>query len=538
MNATRRFYARFPGLAALTIAVLLAAMLPGAAAQAQPLTQSAPFRQALAQAVAGDPEIAAFYAARDYRPIWTSKRDRKRRNAFLAALRQAPAHGLPRGIYDAAAVRADFANMRGARRAAQVEARTTRRFVAYAHDIQSGIILPARVDPNMTLPPPRRNTRQLLEAFAKSAPSGFLRALPPQDRGYEALLRERARLQKIAANGGWGPKVGVRRLKPGQSGAAVIRLRARLGRMGYRAGNGATYDRVLEQAVARFQADHSLIPDGVAGPATMAAVDTPASTRLMQVVLGLERMRWLNKPLGRRHIIVNEAAFKVNVFDRGRSVFESRVVVGQPGRWRTPEFQDRMTHMVVNPSWYVPASIAGREYLPLLKQNPNALARQEMEMTDASGRIVNPATVDFSRYDKDNFPFILRQKPSAGNALGKVKFMFPNKHAIYLHDTPAKSLFNRDLRAFSHGCVRVHKPAELAYLLLSWQTSDPRGLFDRTVASGKETRIDLKEPVPIYLVYRTAYADPDGRVKFAADTYRVDGKLWKAMQAQGVSLGS
>lgn len=534
MNATRRFSARFPGLAALTIAFLLAAMLPGAPAQAQ----SAPFRQALAQAVAGDPEIAAFYAARDYRPIWTSKRDRKRRNAFLAALRQAPAHGLPRGIYDAAAVRADFANMRGARRAAQVEARTTRRFVAYAHDIQSGIVLPARVDPNMTLPPPRRSTRQLLEAFAKSSPAGFLRALPPQGSGYGALLREKARLQKIAANGGWGPQVGVRGLKPGQSGAAVARLRARLGRMGYRSGSGATYDRALEQAVARFQADHSLIPDGVAGPATMAAVDTPASTRLMQVVLGLERMRWLNKPLGRRHIIVNEAAFKVNVFDRGRSVYESRVVVGQPGRWRTPEFQDRMTHMVVNPSWYVPASIAGREYLPLLKQNPNALARQEMEMTDASGRVVNPATVDFSRYDKDNFPFSLRQKPSAGNALGKVKFLFPNKHAIYLHDTPAKSLFNRDLRAFSHGCVRVHKPTELAYLLLSWQTSDPRGLFDRTVASGKETRIDLKEPVPIYLVYRTTYVDPDGKVKFAADTYRVDAKLWKAMQAQGVSLGS
>lgn len=515
--------------ALLALVLTVAGALPG-------LAQSNGFRQALAQAVAGDPEIAAFYAARDYKPIWVSRRDKQRRKAFLGALRRAPAHGLATKRYDAKAVSADFSRLRGDARAAEVEVRTTRRFVQYAHDIQSGIVAPARVDANMTLPRPRRGTRQLLESFSKSTPAAFIRVLPPQNKGYALLLKEKARVQKIAAQGGWGPKVGASVLKPGQAGAAVAQLKARLNRMGYRAGSGNSYDTALAQAVARFQTANSLNPDGVAGKATMVAVNTSASTRLMQVVLGLERMRWLNKPLGQRHIVVNEAAFVVNVYDRGRSVYDSRVVVGKPGRWRTPEFQDQMTHLIINPSWHVPPAIAGLEYLPLLKKNSNALARQDMVMTNTSGQVVNPASVDFAQYTKDSFPYSLRQKPSGGNALGKVKFLFPNKHAIYLHDTPSKSLFGRDLRAYSHGCVRVQKPDELAYLLLGWQAGNAKALFDQTVASGKETRIDLKSPIPIYLVYRTAFAAPNGSVRYAPDTYGVDGKLWSALKAAGVSL--
>ncbi len=519
--------------ALLALVSLLTLLLTQAPAQAQ----SQAFRQALARAVAGDPALAAFYQGRNYAPIWVSNRDRQRRTAFVAALRQAPAHGLPRGRYDAATVRADLANLRGDARRAEVEARTSKRFVQYARDIQSGIVTPSRVDANMTLQPPRRDPTALLVAFAKSSARGFIAKLPPQDKGYARLLDEKTRMEKIVARGGWGPKVPGKGLKPGQSGPAVRALRARLKAMGYAAkGQAASYDDALVQAVARFQDDHGLNRDGVAGKDTLAALNTTASIRLMQTVIGLERMRWLNKSLGKRHIIVNEAAFTVNVYDRGRSVYESRVVVGQPGRWRTPEFEDRMTHLVVNPSWYVPASIAGSEYLPLLQRNRNALGRQDMEMTDASGRVINPANVDFSRYTKGNFPYSLRQKPSGGNALGKVKFLFPNRHAIYLHDTPSKSLFLRSLRSFSHGCVRVQKPDELAYLLLGWQSSNPKELFDRTVASGVETRIDLQQPIPIYLVYRTAFVSEKGRPQYRADSYNVDAKLFTAMKKAGVVL--
>ncbi len=520
---------------ALIGAVLALSFLLGALAPVR--AQSNAFRQALAQAVAGDPAIAAFYKARDYAPIWTGPRDRQRRSALLAALREAPAHGLPRGRYDERAVRAEFSNLRSDARKAEVELRTTRAFLQYARDIQSGIVTPSRVDKDMTLRPPRRNPATLLASLAKSSPRAFFKSLPPQDPGYARLLKEKARMEKVVRRGGWGPTVPGRKLEPGQSGKAVQALRRRLAAMGYKSrGRASVYDDGLVQAVARFQDDHGLNRDGIAGKETLAAINTPAETRLMQTVIGLERLRWLNKPLGRRHIIVNEAAFSVNVYENGRSIYESRVVVGQPGRWRTPEFEDRMTHMVLNPSWYVPPSIAGGEYLPLLQENPNALARQDMEMTDADGNVVNPQSIDFSSFSKDDFPFSLRQKPSGGNALGKVKFLFPNKHAIYLHDTPAKRLFRFSRRAFSHGCVRVQKPFELAYTLLGWQSPNPRQLFDRTLATGEETRIDLKQPVPIYLVYRTAWVDADGRANYRADSYKVDGKLFAALKGAGVVL--
>ncbi len=505
--------------------------------------QSAGFAQALAQALtqagASDADIAAFYKSRGYRPIWTGNRDRQRRRALIEALRRAPLHGLPAGRYDAAMVRKILNTRRNDTARATAEVATTRRFLQYARDIQTGIVEPRRVDRAMTLRPPRRNRLQLLQSFASASPAAFLRALPPQSPDYQRLLQEKARMEKIAARGGWGPIVAAKALKPGARGPAVATLRKRLTAMGYgRLGATPTYDKGLMAPVAAFQRDHGLRPDGIAGAATLKALNTPARDRLMQTVIGLERLRWLNKPLGKRHIIVNEAAFSVQVIDNGKVTYQSRVVVGKPGRWRTPEFEDRMTHMVINPSWYVPASIAGGEYLPLLKQNPNALTRQDMVMTNAAGQPVNPASVDFSQYTKGNFPFNLRQRPSGGNALGKVKFLFPNKHAIYLHDTPAKGLFGYAIRAFSHGCVRVQKPDELAYTLLSAQSSTPRKLFDGLVAGGKETRVNLKTPVPIYLVYRTAWVGADKRPQYRADSYRVDRKLFAALQKAGVVLGA
>ncbi len=522
-------------LAALLVGLALAAAALLAPTQAP--AQSKAFKTALAQAAQGDRDIATFYAQRGYKPIWTGSRDSQRRRAFLAALAEAPAHGLPAARYDVRALRRKFARMGNAANRARLEVETSRLFLQYARDIQSGILEPRRVDRNMTLRPPRRDRLKLLQTFAKSSPAGYLAQLPPQTPEYRRMVELKARLERVVARGGWGPQVRARKLKPGDSGKAVTALRRRLTAMGYgRLGTSPRYDAALQQAVARFQQDSGLNADGIAGRTTLAAINTPATTRLMQTVVGLERLRWLNKPLGKRYILVNEAAFRAYVIDNGRVTLETRVVVGQPGRWRTPEFEKKMTHMVVNPSWYVPASIAGGEYLPLLKKNPSALARQEMVMTDASGREVDPASVDFSQYTKDNFPFSLRQKPSSGNALGKVKFLFPNKHAIYLHDTPAKSLFGKDIRAFSHGCVRVQKPFELAYTLLEKQVPDPKAYFDGLVAAGKEVRVDLKEPVPIYLVYRTVTVTPDGRAHFYADTYKVDGKVFAALQKAGVML--
>ncbi len=499
--------------------------------------QSKAFKQALATAAAGDPEIAAFFKERGYKSLWTGNGDRQRRRAFVAAAAKADDHGLPRGRYEAAQLKKEFGGFKSAKARGQIEVAVTIRFLQYARDIQSGILEPRSIDKNMTLRPPRRNRLATLRSFAKSSPNAFFKSLPPKHPDYGRLLKEKSRMEKVLGKGGWGATVRAKKLEPGNSGAAVVALRKRLTLMGYgRLGTASSFDASLQKAVQLFQVAHGLNADGVAGSVTIKAVNVSAQDRLTQVVIGLERLRWLNKPLGKRHILVNEADFRATVFDNGKPTLVTRVVVGLAGRWRTPEFEKAMTHMIINPSWFVPGSIAGGEYLPLLKENANALARQGIEMRDASGASVDPTTLDYSKYTKNNFPYSLRQPPSGGNALGRVKFMFPNRHAIYLHDTPAKSLFGRDIRAYSHGCVRVQKPLELAYTLLSKQSSNPKAYFDGLLAAGKEVRIDLKTPVPIYLVYRTAWVDSKGRPNYRADTYNVDKKVFAAMAKAGVVL--
>jgi murein L,D-transpeptidase YcbB/YkuD len=185
-----------------------------------------------------------------------------------------------------------------------------------------------------------------------------------------------------------------------------------------------------------------------------------------------------------------------------------------------------MEHMVINPSWYVPRSIITKEYLPKLQSNPNAVGH--IEITDRRGRQVNRGAVDFTQFTARNFPFAMRQPPSKRNALGLVKFMFPNKHNIYLHDTPQKSLFSREVRAFSHGCIRLAQPFEFAYALLAKQEEDPKAFFHRVLGTGRETKVELENPVPVHLIYRTAY--------IRRDVYKRDSKIWQALQKAGVAL--
>jgi murein L,D-transpeptidase YcbB/YkuD len=193
-----------------------------------------------------------------------------------------------------------------------------------------------------------------------------------------------------------------------------------------------------------------------------------------------------------------------------------------------------MEFMVINPSWYVPRSIITKEFLPQLQNNPNAV--NNLIMTDSSGRVVDRNAVDFSSFTEQTFPFSMREPPNQGNALGLVKFMFPNRHNIYLHDTPSKSLFGREVRAFSHGCIRLADPFDFAYALLSKQVSNPEEVFQAYLRTGREQRVDLAAPVPVHLVYRTAYTQAEGRTQYRRDLYGRDGRIWNALAREGVAL--
>jgi murein L,D-transpeptidase YcbB/YkuD len=291
----------------------------------------------------------------------------------------------------------------------------------------------------------------------------------------------------------------------------------------------------LQKAVQSFQLSHGLEGDGVAGSTTIDEVNQPVAARLQSVIVAMERERWLPAQRGKRHVLVNLADFHAQLVDDGLVTFRTRSVIGknQSDR-RSPEFSDVMELMVINPNWYVPRSIVVKEYLPQLQRNPNAVSH--INITDRQGRIVNRSTMDFSQFTRRNFPFAMTQPPSNTNALGLVKFLFPNKYNIYLHDTPSKSLFSKEKRDFSHGCIRLQDPFDFAYALLSRQSDDPVGMFQKILKSGKNTKIYLEQPIPVHLIYRTAFTSMQGGLEFRRDVYGRDAKIWKALAQAGVEL--
>lgn len=497
------------------------------------------FKQAVAEGAARDDALAAYYRANDFRGIWTGQgaADAARRSALLKALLESETHALPIASYDLPRLEDRLRNARSQRDLGQIEVEMSRLFLRYAVDVQTGITNPGRIDDGLVLTVPLRDREKTLTDFAKSSPAAFLKGLPPKSAEYTRLTREKLRLEDLMSRGGWGPAIQAKSLKPGQSGGDVIALRNRLIAMGYmRRSASASYDAEMQKAVQLFQFDNGITTDGVAGQGTILEINKQVEDRLASVIVAMERERWMNMPLGDRHIWVNLPDFTAQVRDFDKVVFETRAVVGANSHdRRSPEFSDQMEMVVANPTWNVPRSIAVKEYLPLLQQDPYAAGH--LRLIDRAGRTVDRSMVDFTQFTPGNFPFDMKQPPSDGNALGLVKFLFPNRWNIYLHDTPAKSLFKREVRAFSHGCIRLNDPFDFAYEILSRQTSDPRGLFKQHLNSGRESVIDIENPVPVHLTYRTAFTTAKGRMGWRRDVYGRDARIFAALNEAGVALG-
>jgi L,D-transpeptidase YcbB len=507
-------------------------------AQAREETRIDMFRQAVAEAASKDAAIATFYQTNGYTPIWTGDldADTARRRALMMAIAEAPAHGLPAARYDGPALMEAMRKARTPRELGLLEVELSRSLLRIARDLHSGILVPSEVDRGIVRKVTYQDRFSVLNAFSTSNPATFFRALAPATAEYNRLMKEKMRLEALMAVGGWGPTVGAKALKPGESGPDVIALRNRLVAMGYLDRSASvTYDGTIQAAVQTFQVDHGLTADGVAGASTLSELNIPVEDRLKSVIVAMERERWLGAERGKRHILVNLTDFQSKIIDDDKITFQTRSVIGavDPAK-RTPEFSDLMTYLEINPDWTVPTGIIQRDYLPALQRNPNALSH--LQVTDARGRVIPRGNIDFSRYTARTFPYNLRQPPSRSNALGTVKFMFPNPYAIYLHDTPDKSLFSRESRAYSNGCVRLNDPHDFAYALLARQEADPKTFFDRILDSGTQTRVNLVEPVPVHLIYRTAFTNPKGRTNFRRDVYERDTKIWEALERAGVEL--
>ena len=484
-------------------------------------------------------EIGTYYRDRSYAPVWFGEAPRARQ--LIMAMNKAHEHGLPREQYGTLAL-ADLAiRVSDDATRAQAEIALSVAFVRFARHLNSGILIPREVDKEIFVEPEVKTAGHLLDAAVASPSIGALvDDLAPSHPDYARLLEEKTRLEAKMESGGFGAPIPSNRLLyPGYDGERVVLVRQRLRALGYDVeGNDPFYDDALESVVKAFQADNKLTRDGLIGPATFRNLnDASPAGRLEQILVNLERHRWLNVERGARHIVVNIPDFTMAVVDNGAVSFRSDVVVGK-NTWdrRTPEFNDRMSHMVINPYWHVPKSIARREYLPMLQRDSSALRRRGLIVTNDRGQVIRTAGRDWSGYSSSYFPFYIKQPPGSANALGRVKFMFPNKHNIYLHDTPAKKLFGHDRRAYSHGCIRVARPFELAYHLLQPQSQDPEGQFQAMLKTGKERYHDLETDVPIFLTYHTAFVAEDGTIVYRDDVYDRDDIVLEALRGAGVTL--
>jgi len=502
----------------------------------------------------GEPVYASavlpnFYVRRLYRPAWSDARGLSRlADDLVRALRGADLEGLRAEDYHLAGLESVLAKVRADNlrdrvlapdRWAELDLLLTDAFLVYGAHLLAGRVNPETLRPEWLAHPRSADIAALLEAaLASGNIAGALETLSPPQAGYRRLRDALASYREVAAGGGWPTIPAGATLGRGDRGASVALLRRRLGfedDVGPAAESDADlFDEGLEHSLKTFQRRHGMTPDGVVSSATRAELNVSVERRMEQLEVNLERWRWLPKDLGRRHITVNIAAFELDVVNEDSVVLSMRVVVGRPFN-RTPVLSDTMRYLVLNPYWHVPRNIAVTEVLPKVRRDPSYLARFRLRVFPSSGTDageVNPTTVDWSAMTPARFPFRLRQDPGPLNALGRIKFMFLNKYNVYLHDTPARPLFEETQRDFSHGCIRIQQPIDLAVYLLRQDPRWDRAALLTALESAVDRTVPLPQPMPLHVLYWTAWADRDGTIQFRRDIHGRDAPLLTALRAR------
>lgn len=501
--------------------------------------------------------VRNFYQRREFSLAWIDDgAPRPQMEALIRAIHAADREGLDPELYSVALLdqrkqeaSRGFLTKKGfnPHEATAMDVWLTWLYVKFASDLADGVSDLAHADPAWKIQSKSFDPLAQLEtALRDNRVAESLFELTPSNPNYRALQRALEEYRAIAARGGW-PKVPANiRLKPGQSSPLTGALARRLASSGDYSGNppregaASVYGPDLQEAVKVFQRRHGLPDDGMVGPPLAAEMNVPVEARIRQIELNMERWRWLPRDLGDPHILVNIPEMRLDVFERGTSALTMRVVVGKPDT-QTPIFNDRMTYLVFSPVWNVPDDIAEKETLPAVLNDPGFLNRMNMEVVDGSGNHVDPASIDLTSPEKYRF----RQRPGGSNALGLVKFMFPNQFNVYLHDTPTDSLFARASRSFSHGCVRLEQPEKLAQYVLRDQPDWTTERIQEAMHAGEERIVKLKTAIPVYLGYWTARVTPDHQVQFRKDVYGIDAsqsaqltERLKRMKTSALAAGS
>lgn len=474
-------------------------------------------------------QLYFFYGARGFEPLWLSQ-DVSGKIAFsknaqkiIDVFKTAHLTGLKPSDYLTDDIDLDIIG-NNPEKLARLETAFSAAAMRYAQDTFSGRIKPSAVSRNFDVKSrPLNEAKTLMDLASTQDPQEYLLNLEPKHREFVALKAALAKFEAgevddtvVVPDGGI--------LRPGKYDKRAAILRERLD-LPPAIDNATYYDDTLVAAVEAFQSSLGLIVDGVVGPATVAALNGGSATSRADIVANMERWRWMPEELGEFMVHVNIPEFRLSIMDHGTPSYTTRVVTGKKAN-QTPIFSDEMEHIVVNPYWNVPSSILVNEIGPKLSPDPEYISRNNMELL-SGGKVIDASAIDWSTNSVSNFR--IRQRPGRGNALGSVKFLFPNKHAVYLHDTPSKSLFSRSFRAYSHGCVRVHNPWEFAEALLKRETTVKIASLEGQRGKNEKWN-NLNSHIPVHITYFTLRVDETGMIRSYGDVYGHNAKLIALME--------
>jgi murein L,D-transpeptidase YcbB/YkuD len=476
--------------------------------------------------------VAHFFEARSFTPAWNTDAIAEMCNA----IRRLEADGLTPSDYHLAAIETRITSDAAA---VDQQILVTDAIATAIDDVGYGKVRPSSLDRHWNVDP-RAHAPALVAVLAEVAAhptAETIEKMKPDHFVYRGLRQALARFRQIAVSGGWPTIPAGPLLKPGATDPRISIVRRRLTATGELpadlSSTNATYDATLETAVKKFQDEHRLTADGVIGRSTLDVMNVTAQNRADQTRVNLERVRWIVHGLSDSFVLVNLPAFKVYVIHDRRNIWESRTQIGKEAR-QTPSFSADMRYIVFNPDWTVPPTILAKDVLEGMRKGENTIARKRLTILDAQGQAVSPESIDWQTVTPKTFPYTLRQPSGPDNALGRVKFIFPNEHAIFLHDTPSRELFMADQRTFSSGCIRVERPLELAATLLYDQDDWTPEKIAAVVDAGKSETVFLKHPLPVLIVYWTVSVGASGDLHFARDVYGRDAAVLRALGAAPV----
>ena len=483
-----------------------------------------------------------FYKGRNDKPAWSRNGSLMQVETLIKAIEEAYDDGLTPDYYHLSLIKllvdkVEKDPSRNPGHMADLDILLTDAFLTLGCHLSAGCVDPVTIESEWFAKHGTVDVSSVLnQALRKKQVREALLLLRPEQDSYNRLRKALAQYRGLSSRGEFPLVSTGPRLKKGSVSDRVAEVRKRLAASGDLEAaeiiQGTLFDEKLEQSIITFQKRHGLKADGIVDSATCNALNVPLKQRIRQMELNMERLRWILGNQEHRSIVVNIANFDLNVFENWKSVLSMKAVVGKP-YLSTPIFTAKLTHLLINPSWNVPDSIAHKEILKIIKKDPNYLTAQNMKVLKGWGHSeveIDPETIDWSKITESNLTYRFRQEPGPRNALGHIKFMLPNKFDVYLHDTPARRLFSENMRAFSHGCTRIEKPIELAEYLLRDNPGWSRERLLAAIETGVEQKVMIPRPINVHFLYLTAWVDDEGTIEFRNDIYGRDKLLDEAMR--------